>query len=59
MELYLNKSQNKISRQTYSFLDWLGDLGGLLEALLIIGHLFVGPVASYALNRKLVTSMVR
>lgn len=40
-------------RQTYSLLDWLGDIGGLLDAFRLIGAFLVGPVASYALQAKL------
>ena len=37
------------SRETYSFLDWLGDLGGLIDILLILAKYIVGPFASYRL----------
>jgi hypothetical protein len=36
-------------------LDWLGDLGGLFDALKIICNWFVSPVASYALQASLLT----
>ena len=32
----------KIDRETYNTLDWLGDLGGLKEALVIILGLIIG-----------------
>ena len=38
-----------IERQTYSVLDWLGDIGGLGEALVIIGAYLVAPVAAYTM----------
>ena len=38
------------NRQTYSLLDWLGDLGGLLDILLHIGHVLVLPIASFNLK---------
>ena len=31
-----------LDRQVYSILDWLGDIGGLSEALLFIAGLFLG-----------------
>ena len=34
----------KIDRETYNTLDWLGDLGGLKEALVIILGLIIGAV---------------
>lgn len=54
----LSKDLRQINRQTYSFLDWLGDVGGLLEALFAIGDLFIGPFASFALKAKIVSMMV-
>ena len=42
-----------MSRQTYSFLDWLGDCGGLIDALALIGRLVASPFAAYALHKKL------
>ena len=38
------------NRQTYSLLDWLGDLGGLLDILLHIGHVMMLPIASFTLR---------
>ena len=45
------------SRQTYSLLDWLGDLGGLLDALRYIGMLFMAPVSSWALRSTLMSKL--
>lgn len=47
------------TRQTYSLLDWLGDLGGLLDILYYIGLALVEPVASFTVNTKLMTSFFR
>lgn len=55
----LGKDLRQINRQTYSLLDWLGDVGGLLEALFAIGDFIIGPFASYALKAKIVSMMVR
>ena len=43
---------NKIRRKTNSFLDWLGDWGGLYHSLSKIEFL-VSPLATYMLNSKL------
>ena len=43
-----------IERQTYSLLDWLGDLGGLFDALYFLGFICAGPVTAIALNSLLV-----
>ena len=38
---------NIIERQTYSSLDFLGDCGGLFDALRLIGGALVGGAASF------------
>ena len=48
-----------IERQTYSILDWLGDIGGLREALIVIGRNFVAPIAAFAMQGKLFYSFYR
>jgi hypothetical protein len=42
-QLYLryDNQYNVYKRQTYSLLDYLGDIGGLIEALMFFGHLSV------------------
>ena len=42
-----------IERKTYSLLELLGDIGGLLDGLKLIGFLLVSPIASFALKVKL------
>ena len=42
-----------IERSTYNLLEWFGDVGGLLEALKIIGGFIAAPFATFALNSKL------
>lgn len=48
-----------MTRQTYSFLDWLGDMGGLLDALYLIGMIIMAPISSFALKTELLSSMFR
>ena len=43
-------------RQTYGALDFLGDLGGLFDALKLLCEAFVGPFASFALRVALMAS---
>jgi len=50
---------NEINRKTYSLLDWLGDCGGLTDALRFIAGLIVSPFASYALAAKLMSMILR
>lgn len=48
-----------IERQTYSFLEWLGDIGGLFDALKIIGAVLTGPFAAFNLKVELLTEYFR
>ena len=47
------------NRSTYSLLDWLGDLGGLLEALMFICAAIIKPLTSFTLKTTLLTSLFR
>ena len=47
------------SRQTYSILDWLGDIGGLLEIMFYIGSVLVEPVANFTLHTTMMASFFR
>ena len=40
-------------------LEWLGDMGGLFDALRIIGSFFVVPVSAYALESNLLATIFR
>ena len=40
-------------------LDWLGDMGGLLDALYFIGKFLIFPFATYALRAQILSSMFR
>jgi len=55
--LQLNPDAINYERETYNILDWLGDIGGLFDALRIIFGLLVAPVASYALRVSLVSTI--
>ena len=44
---------NVIERSTYSVLEWLGDVGGLHDALTIIGYYIVCPFAAFNLDFEL------
>lgn len=48
-----------IYRQTYSMLDWLGDIGGLTDALVLILAALVYPISTFALKAKLLASIFR
>ena len=59
VEVSQNKDLIKHNRQTYSLLDWLGDCGGLLDALSLIGEIITYPFSVFALNAKLASLLVR
>ena len=46
-------------RSTYSILDWLGDLGGLYDALAGVCRFLLGPTTAYALQSTLMTGIFR
>ena len=37
VEFNFSAGQKLINRQTYSMLDWMGDMGGLIDAFFILG----------------------
>ena len=47
------------TRQTYSLLDWLGDLGGLIDIMIYIGRALVEPVSRFTLQSALMASFFR
>ena len=59
--VYLELSQDKTvyERSTYSFLEWLGDVGGLADALRIIGLILVRPFAYFVLKMELLSRVYR
>ena len=46
----LSMDQNVIERQTYSILEWLGDVGGLFDMLGLLGGLLIGPFTAFSLK---------
>ena len=47
------------NRQTYSLLDWLGDLGGLFESLFYICAILIKPVTAFTLKSTVLTALFR
>ena len=41
--------QTLIERQTYSLLEFIGDIGGLFDGLQLLARLIVTPVAAFTL----------
>jgi len=48
-----------VNRQTYSLLDWMGDLGGLFDALYIFCNFIVMPVSVFNLQATLMSRLFR
>ena len=59
IEIQLGQDQTIIERKTYSTLEWLGDTGGLFEALKTIGSFLLGPISAFALRVELLTLVFR
>ena len=55
--MYLDEKIKIHSRQTYSFLEFLSDLGGLFEALKLIAGVFVNPFSALALKVSILSSI--
>lgn len=51
--MYLDQDVTSFERKTYSSLEWLGDIGGLFDAMRIIGQAIVAPVAIFATKAEL------
>lgn len=49
----------KIERQTYSALEWLGDIGGLFDMLKLLGYMIVIPFSSFGLRSELLSGIFR
>ena len=59
IEINIDSKKNIISRQTYHLLDWLGDIGGLADALFIIFQLMLRPYMKFYTARFIVTNLFR
>ena len=53
--LELGQEQIKIERQTYSMLEWVGDIGGLFDGMRILAQILIAPISSYALKATMMT----
>ena len=47
LEVGLNLDLNVTNRQSYNFLEWLGDIGGLADALFIISEVLLSGYSTY------------
>ena len=58
-EVNLDQRVRVINRQTYDVLSWLGDLGGLIDALYYIIYFLLSPYTSYRLKSKILRGLFR
>jgi len=56
-----NMDLNRVNwnRQTYSLLDWLGDLGGLADALRYISWFLIVPFQAFHFRATILTTFFR
>ena len=55
----LKQQMTTYERSTYSFLEWLGDVGGLVDGLRLIVQFIVGPIATLAVKKELLSHIFR
>ena len=55
MEIKMSLDLLTWMRETYSLLDWFGDLGGLFDALWYVVSLLVRPTSAFVLQTTLLT----
>ena len=51
----MNDDLYEINRKTAGFLDWMGDWGGLIDALRFISTVLISPYSAFALHSRLVS----
>lgn len=59
LELLYDNNVNLVARETYGLLEFLGDLGGLNEALRVSFGLILAPLTSFVLSAELMMSLFR
>ena len=59
VSLTISPDQLKVRRKTDSFLDWLGDWGGLYGSLVFLADIIMSPLSVYMMNSKLASLLVK
>ncbi len=57
LEVIVGLDKLVVGRETYSLLDWLGDLGGLFDALFILCGVIISPVAQFSMKAMLLSKL--
>ena len=58
ISLHFSPDLTVIERQTYSLLDYLGDVDGLHDMLALISGFLVGPIGAIYLRIELLSSLL-
>ena len=59
IELQFSLDLGITERSSYSLLEWLGDCGGLLDALKLIAAALINPISRFFLSLELLTGLFR
>ena len=59
MSVLLNREQSMIFRQAYGFLDYFGDIGGLIDGLYYLISLIVSPYWKFSMARHILSILFR
>ena len=59
VEIRFSQDITIIERSTYSFLEWLGDVGGLYDGLRIFISFILSPISVFALKSEIFVSIFR
>ena len=51
----MSQEKTFIERETYSLLDWIGDIGGLFDGLCLLASKLIAPIAAYAMRFELLS----
>ena len=54
----MGKDLKEHNRKTYSLLDWIGDVGGLLDGLYLVGEILVAGYSATSLESYLASIFV-
>ena len=54
-----NNNVERTTRQTYSFLDLLGDVGGLTDSLYMLAEVILSSYFAFARSRIVLTALFR
>ena len=57
MSFEASKHERNFSRSVYSILDYLGDVGGLLDGLKLIASALIAPFSGYSYITVLLTKL--